>query len=407
MKRPELLSPAGDREKLEAALQYGADAVYMAGSEFGMRAAADNFEIDEIADAISFAHNAGASVYVTLNTMPRNDEVARLPEFLKVLENAKADAVIVADIGVLRAVQKYAPGLKIHISTQASIVNYQSANAWHELGADRIVLARELSIDEIREIRDKTSPELEIEAFVHGAMCMSYSGRCLLSNYMAGRDSNRGRCVQPCRWKYAVVEEKRPGEYMQVVEHDKGTFIFNSKDMCLVSHIPELIDAGIDSFKIEGRVKSAFYNATITNAYRMAIDSYLENPSAWDPNGPWAQEVHKVSHREYFTGFYFGEKPSEYHRDSMYIRDWDVAAMVLECDDDGKALISVRNRFFAGDELELLEPKKPAVAFNAQMTDTEGEPLEVARHAKMQAYIQLPRKAVPGAILRVKRASEE
>ncbi len=403
MKRPELLSPAGDREKLETALQYGADAVYLAGEEFGMRIASENFTQDSIADAIAFAHNAGASVYVTLNTMPRNDEVARLPAFLEILEDAKADGAIVADIGVLNAVKKYAPNVKIHISTQASIVNYQSANAWHDLGADRIVLARELSLEEIREIRSRTPDDLEIEAFVHGAMCMSYSGRCMLSTYMTGRDSNRGRCAQPCRWKYAVVEEKRPGEYYPIEEDAGGTYIFNSKDMCMIEHIPELIEAGIDSFKIEGRVKSAFYNATITNAYRMAIDSYLENPSAWNPKGPWSEEVHKVSHREYFTGFYFGEKPSEYHLDSMYIRDWDVAAMVLDCEADGRARISVRNRFFTGDDLELLEPKKQAAAFKAEITDLEGQPLEVARHAKMEAYIKLPRQAVPGAILRVQR----
>lgn len=406
MKRPELLSPAGDREKLETALQYGADAVYLAGEEFGMRIASENFTQDSIADAIDYAHKAGASVYVTLNTMPRNDEVARLPEFLEILEDAKADGAIVADIGVLNAVKKYAPNVKIHISTQASIVNYQSANAWHDLGADRIVLARELSLEEIREIRSRTPDTLEIEAFVHGAMCMSYSGRCMLSTYMTGRDSNRGRCAQPCRWKYAVMEEKRPGEYYPIEEDGAGTYIFNSKDMCMIEHIPELIEAGIDSFKIEGRVKSAFYNATITNAYRMAIDSYLENPDSWNPKGPWAEEVHKVSHREYFTGFYFGEKPSEYHLDSMYIRDWDVAAMVLDCDAEGNARISVRNRFFAGDDLEILEPKKPTVAFKAEMTDLEGQPLEVARHAKMEAFIKLPRQAVPGAILRVQRAEK-
>lgn len=406
MKRPELLSPAGDREKLETALAYGADAVYLAGEEFGMRCASENFSEDSIADAIAYAHNAGAAVYVTLNTMPRNEEVARLPAFLEVLESAGADAVIVADIGVMTAVKKYAPNVKIHISTQASIVNYQSANAWHELGADRIVLARELSLDEIREIRAKTPAKLEIETFVHGAMCMSYSGRCMLSTYMTGRDSNRGRCAQPCRWKYAVVEEKRPGEYYEICEDGKGTYIFNSKDMCMIEHIPELIDAGIDSFKIEGRVKSAFYNATITNAYRMAIDSYLECPEKWNPKGPWSEEVHKVSHREYFTGFYFRETPSEYHRDSMYIRDWDVAAVVLDCDVDGKARISVRNRFFSGDDLELLEPKKETCAFKAELFDLDGEPLEVARHAKMEAHITLPRQAVAGAMLRVRRGEE-
>lgn len=406
-KGPELLSPAGDREKLDTAIAYGADAVYLAGREFGMRSAAENFSLEELAEAVASAHRAGVSVYVTLNTMPRNEEIARLPVFLQELERMGADAAIVADIGVMRAVQTYAPSLQIHVSTQASVVNYQSANAWYELGAQRVILARELSLSEIREIRERTRPELELEAFVHGAMCMSYSGRCMLSNYMIGRDSNRGRCAQPCRWKYTVVEEKRPGEYFDVMEDERGTYLFNSKDLCMIRHIPELIGAGIDSFKIEGRVKSAFYNATITNAYRMAIDAYWENPDSWDPNGPWAEEVYKVSHREYYTGFYFGETPGEYHLDSMYIRDWDLAAVVRTCDEAGRARISVRNRFFAGDTLELLEPGKPVCAFRAEgLKDEALQPLEAARHAMMEAYITLPRKAQPGAILRLCRTQD-
>lgn len=400
MKKPEILSPAGDFDKLKTAIMYGADAVYLAGDEFGMRTASKNFEGDELARAVALAKEHGVHVYVTLNTMPRSNEVERLPQFLERLDATGIDAVIVADIGVMRLVQKVAPRLDIHISTQASVVNYVSARTWHELGASRIVLARELSLEEIATIRAKTSPELELEAFVHGAMCMSYSGRCLLSSFMAGRDANRGNCAQPCRWKYSLVEELRPGEYYDVFE-DNGSYILNSKDLCMIQYIPELMSAGIDSFKIEGRVKTEYYNATITNAYRMALDAYLKSPETWDRNEIWTTEVEKVSHREYYTGFYFDGNNGQHYEDSSYIRDWDVAAIVLNCDDDGLATVTQRNRFFAEDTLEILEPNVTPTAVSANtMMDMNGNALTVAPHAKMELKIKLPHRVPAGAFLR-------
>ena len=404
MIRPELLSPAGDMEKLEAAIAWGADAVYLAGEEYGMRTSSQNFTVSELYEAVRRAHKAGVLVYVAVNTMPRNDEVDCLPGYLEQVQDAGADALIIADLGVFQLARRYAPQMKRHVSTQASIVNYETAQAWFELGAERVVLARELSIDEICDIREKTDPRLELEVFVHGAMCMAYSGRCMLSNYLAGRDANQGNCAQPCRWQYAVVEEKRPGEYFPIDEDRKGTYLFNSKDLCMVRHIPELLDVGIASFKIEGRVKSAYYNAVVTNAYRMAIDAYLQNPADWNPDGVWAEEVEKVSHRQYYTGFYFGETPSEYRKDSIYIRSWDVAAKVLECGPDGAARVVVKNRIVSGDQLELLEPGCGPIPFVAGgMEDADGNPIACARHATEEILLPLPKQAVPGALVRVRR----
>ncbi len=400
MIKPEILSPAGDFSRLKFAIQYGADAVYLAGNEFGMRTASKNFDNNELKEAVEYSHARGVKVYVTLNTMPRSNEVERLPAFIEKLSEIGVDAVIVADIGVLKLVQKYAPKMSIHISTQTSIVNYLSAREWHNMGADRIVLARELSLDEIITIRQKTDPSLEIEAFVHGAMCISYSGRCLLSNFMTARDANRGNCAQSCRWKYALMEEKRPGEYFPVFE-DGETFILNSKDMCMVSHIPELVRAGISSFKIEGRVKTEYYNATVTNAYRMAVDSYFDNPDKWDPKGIWLDEVQKVSHREYYTGFYFNEGMGQHYGDSTYIRDWDIIAIVEECDDDGNALVTMKNRFSIGDEMELFMPKLPPVPFKVNaMQNEKDEEIECAPHPQMLVKLKLPAKAPQGAFLR-------
>ena len=300
----ELLSPAGDMERLRMSLAYGADAVYLAGPDFGMRSFAGNFTPEELRQAVELCHSRGVAVHVTCNTMPRNDEAARLPEWLEFLQAAGVDAAILADVGVLSLLKKHAPGVKAHISTQASVSNYQAAAAWYELGASRVILARELSLDEIREIRAKAPPALELEAFVHGAMCVSYSGRCLLSNYMTGRDANRGACAQPCRYQYALVEEQRPGEYFPIGEDAGGAFILNSRDMCMIDHVPELMDAGLDSLKIEGRAKSAYYAAIVTAAYRHAIDAV----QAGEPLAPvWRAEVDKVSHRPYSTGFYYGE----------------------------------------------------------------------------------------------------
>ncbi len=388
LNKPEILSPAGDFSRMKFAIQYGADAVYMAGNMFGMRTASKNFNNDELKEAIDYAHARGVKVYITVNSMPRSTEIGLLPEYLRYLKAVGADAIIVADMGVLTLAKREVPELPIHISTQTSIVNYESARAWHNLGADRIVLARELSLDEIITIRQKTDPSLELEAFVHGAMCISYSGRCLLSNFMTGRDANRGNCAQACRWKYALVEEKRPGEYFPVYE-DGETFILNSKDMNMISHIPELVSAGISSFKIEGRVKTEYYVATVTNAYRQALDAYFDGTYTRD--GIWAQEVNKVSHREYWTGFYFNEDYGQHYGDSTYIRDWDIIGIVESCDEAGNAVIIQKNRFFKGDGVELFAPKTAPIPFVLDCFENEkGETIEVAPHPEMRVKIKLP-----------------
>ena len=403
MKKPELLSPAGDFEKLERAIQYGADAVYLAGNLFGMRTASKNFNDEELLRAVKTAHENGVSVYVTVNTMPHHEEIKLLPAFLEYCESIGVDAFLAADLGVFRMIQRHAPKTQIHISTQASIVNFESARAWHDLGASRIVLARELSLDEIITIRQKTDPSLEIEAFVHGAMCMSYSGRCMLSKYMIGRDANRGACAQPCRWKYSVREEKRPDQTFDVVE-ENGTYIFNSKDLCMIEHIPQLIDAGIDSFKIEGRVKSSYYVACVTNAYRMALDSYCADPTGWTPQSVWREELEKVSHRVYYTGFYFGETIGEKYDTSDYVRNWDVVAAVESCDESLTAWVSERNRFFAGDALELLIPGKTGIPFVvSEMWDEEDNSITVASRAEMAVKMKLPCFAPKGAMIRKQR----
>ena len=396
----ELLSPAGDMERLKMSLAYGADAVYLAGTDFGMRAFAGNFTPDEMRQAVTLCHSYGAAVHVTCNTMPRNDEVARLPEWLEYLQDLGVDAVILADVGVLSLLKRYAPRVKAHISTQASISNYQAASAWYDLGASRVILARELSLEEISQLRAKTPRELEIEAFVHGAMCVSYSGRCLLSNYMTGRDANRGACAQPCRYKYALVEEKRPGEYFPIGEDEGGAFILNSRDMCMIDHIPELMAAGLDSLKIEGRAKSAYYAAIVTAAYRHAIDA----AAAGKPLEPvWREEVEKVSHRHYSTGFYFGQ-PGQYTADARYIRDWQVVAVVTACDAAGNATLSLRNKFSTGDELELVGPDVAATPFVAgEMTDADGFPLTQPRNPQMVFHMKLPRQVPPLSLLRACR----
>ncbi|MBE6915940.1 MAG: U32 family peptidase [Ruminococcaceae bacterium] len=403
MKRIELLAPAGDMEKLNRALQYGADAVYLAGNLFGMRAAAKNFDAEELRSAVARAHAQNVAVYITVNTMPHHEEVQMLPEFLEYCESIGVDAFIAADLGVFRLIQRHAPKTQIHISTQASVVNYESARAWHDLGANRIVLARELSLDEICTIRQKTDPTLQLEAFVHGAMCMSYSGRCMLSKYMIGRDANRGACAQPCRWKYKVQEEKRPDQTFTAVEED-GTYIFNSKDLCMIDHIPDLVRAGLDSLKIEGRVKSSYYVACVTNAYRMALDAYHANPDTWKPNPNWREEVEKVSHRVYYTGFYYNEPIGEKYDTSDYVRDWDVVGVVESCEDDGMAWVQERNRFYAGDSLEILVPGTIGQPFVAtELWDEEGNTLEVAAKAEMRLRMKLPCVAPNGAMIRKKR----
>ena len=397
MSKLELLSPAGDMERLKMSVLYGADAVYLAGTDFGMRSFAGNFSPEELPKAVDFAHSHGVKVHVTVNTMPRNGEIATLPAYLEQLDSAGVDALIVADMGAFTLAGKYAPHCQRHISTQQSVANYECAKAWYDLGAQRVVLARELNLEEIREIRAKTPKELEIETFGHGAMCVSYSGRCLLSNYMTGRDSNRGECAQPCRYQYALMEEKRPGEYFPVYEDENGTYILNSRDMCMIDHLGDLMDAGVDCIKIEGRAKSAYYAAIITGAYRHCIDAVAAGKEI-DP--VWRGEVDHVSHRIYSTGFYYGY-PGQYTENSRYIRQWQVCAIVESCDENGLALCSLRNKFHEGDELEIVGPDlKPFPITAGSMTDLEGKALEEPRTPQMQFYLPLPQSVPPYTILR-------
>ena len=393
----ELLAPAGDMERLHMAVLYGADSVYLAGTSFGMRSFAGNFSPEELPKAVEFAHAHGVSVHVTVNTMPRNAEAAALPAYLEQLEDAGVDALILADLGAFQMAGKYAPHCARHVSTQQSIGNYACANAWHDLGAQRVVLARELSLDEIAEIRAKTPKSLEIETFGHGAMCVSYSGRCLLSNYMTGRDSNRGACAQPCRYQYALMEEKRPGEYFPVFEDEKGTYILNSRDMCMIDHLDDLQKAGVDCIKIEGRAKSAYYAAIVTGAYRHCIDSVAKG----EPLDPvWRDEVEHVSHRVYSTGFYYGF-PGQYTENSRYIREWQVCAIVESCTPEGLATCSLRNKFAQGDTLEAVGPDLRPFAFEVgEMLDAEGTALTEPKTPQMRFTLRLPKPVPPYSILR-------
>ena len=402
MKKPEVLAPAGDFFKMKYAIAYGADAVYMAGPSFGMRAAAANFSYEELKAGIAYAHEHGVKCYITVNIMPSNADLPLLPDYLAHLQDCGADALIVAEVGVVRLAKKYAPKVPLHISTQTSILNYESACFWYEQGAERVVLARELSLDEIAELRAKTPAALEIEAFVHGAMCISYSGRCLISQYLTGRDANHGACAQPCRWKYALMEEKREGEYFPVFEDDRGTYLYNSKDLCMIDHIPELIRAGIDSFKIEGRNKTAYYAAGITSAYRRAVDAYMAAPENFVLPADIHKEIGKISHRNYYTGFYFGSQENgQYYEDSQYIRDWEVVGLYQHDAADGRPLFSLKNRFYPGDTLELLRPGHEPYVFKAErITDEEGSLLEVAHHPEMLFSVELPFPVDEFSILR-------
>ena len=379
------------------AVLYGADAVYLAGTTFGMRAFAGNFTPEELREAVRFAHSHGVRVHCTINTMPRNDEVVRLPEHLELLNDAGVDALIVADLGTFTLAGKYASNCQRHISTQASICNYETARAWYDLGASRVILARELSLKEIRIIREMTPEDLEIEAFVHGAMCVSYSGRCLLSNYMTGRDSSRGACAQPCRYQYALMEEKRPGEYFPLFEDGQGTYILNSRDMCMIDHLDDLMDVGLSSLKIEGRAKSAYYAAIVTGAYRHCLDA----AAAGEPIDPiWRDEVEHVSHRPYATGFYYGP-PGQYYANSRYIREWQVVALVTECDEEGNATLSLRNKFRTGDTVELVGPDlRPFSMTVPEMTDQEGQLLNEPRTPQMIFHMKLPKAVPPFTLVR-------
>lgn len=401
MNKLEVLAPAGDEERLAAALNYGADAVYLGRKQFGMRASPMNFEFEQLVKAVGDAHARGVKVYLTCNTLPRNNEIPFFERFVREAVEAKVDALIVADIGLLMLVKRYAPDMEIHISTQTGIVNYATARELHSMGAKRVVLARELCLDEIAEIRAKTSPDLDIECFVHGAMCVSFSGRCLLSQYLVNRDANRGECAQPCRWGYHLVEEKRPNEFYPVFEDEKGTYILNAKDMCMIEHIDKLAEAGVYSLKIEGRAKSAYYVTVVTNAYRMAVDEYYRDPYNFRLPDWIRDEVYKVSHRQYCNGFFFGTPDnSQYYENSGYIRNYDVVAVVDRCE-DGVVYCTQRNRFFAGDKVELLAPsQKPVELALTELFDENGQPVEVANHAMMKFSFRSELTFPPGTVIR-------
>lgn len=402
-KTPELLAPAGDMDALRSAVQFGADAVYLAGTQFGMRTAPSNFTLDALQDAVTYAHAHGVRVYLTCNTLPRNDELSDMEAFLPKAEACGVDAFIATDFGTLRLIRRVTPNMEIHISTQAGITNYETANAFYELGAKRVIPARELSLRELREMRAHIPEDMEIECFVHGAMCVSFSGRCLLSNYLTGRDSNRGDCAQPCRWTYHLQEEKRPGEFYPIGEDGDGTYILNARDMCMIRHIPELVEAGISSFKIEGRAKSPYYVSVVVNAYRCAIDGYLNNPSPDYVPEQWIlDEVYKVSHREYCTGFFFGSprENAEIFYDGVYRRYYETCALALSC--DGEYLhCEQRNKFWNGDEVEILEKGKPPMTVKVQELQTEeGEMLESVPHPMMHFKFKVPFPVQEGALLR-------
>ncbi|MCR4861632.1 MAG: U32 family peptidase [Ruminococcus sp.] len=401
MNKLEVLAPAGDEERLAAALNYGADAVYLGRKQFGMRSSPINFEFEQLVKAVEQAHAKGVKVYLTCNTLPRNNEIPFFERFVKEAVEAKVDALIVADIGLLMLVKRYAPDMEIHISTQTGIVNYVTARELHDMGAKRVVLARELSLDEIAEIRAKTSSDLDIECFVHGAMCVSFSGRCLLSQYLVGRDANRGECAQPCRWGYHLVEEKRPNEFYPIFEDEKGTYILNAKDMCMIEHIDKLADAGVYSLKIEGRAKSAYYVTVVTNAYRLAVDEYYKDPYNFKLPDWIREEVYKVSHRQYCEGFFFGRPDnSQYYENSGYIRNYDVIAVVDECR-DGMVFCTQRNRFFAGDTVELLAPSSKPVEMKLDTLFNEnGEQIETANHAMMSFSFPSEMSFPAGTVIR-------
>lgn len=407
MTRPELLAPGGSLEKLKIAIEYGADAVYVGGEAFSLRVAAENFSVDELKKGIEFAHQRGKKVYLTANILPHNKDIDAFSDYILEVKELGFDAVLVADPGIFALVRELAPDLPIHISTQANNVNYKSAEFWYNQGAERVVLAREMSMAEIKEIREKTPADLELEAFVHGAMCISYSGRCLLSNYMTARDSNQGACAHPCRWNYSLMEETRPGEYMPVYENERGTFIFNSKDLCMIEHIPEIVESGITSLKLEGRVKTAYYVATIVKAYREEIDRYLADPENYVFDKKQLDEIKKVSHRPYSTGFYYGkpDENSQVYTSSSYIRDYDLIGMVTDYDEStGIATISQRNKFSVGDEIEIMRPDKPYFTQTVTyMENDKGESIESAPHAAMTVKMPVSEPVSVNSMLRRER----
>ncbi len=400
----EVLAPAGDYERLCAALDYGADAVYLGGQSFGMRAGPANFTYDSLKSAVELAHKKGVKIYLTCNTLPRNNEIPQFQQFIEEAVDCKVDAVIVADLGLLSLVKKYAPDMEVHMSTQTGIVNYVTANELYNMGVKRIVVARELSLDEIAEIRAKTPSELDIEAFVHGAMCVSFSGRCLLSQYLVNRDANRGECAQPCRWGYHLMEEKRTDEFYPIFEDEKGTYILNAKDLCMIDHLDKLAEAGVTSLKIEGRAKSSYYVSIVTNAYRMAVDLLKNNPKEYKLPEWIRDEVFKVSHRKYCTGFFFGHpKECQYYENSGYIREYDVAAIVEECK-DGTLYATQRNKFNKGDTVEILAPGEhfDIVTIN-QLYNENNEEIESANHAMMKLSFPYEKTYPKNSIIRIKK----
>lgn len=408
MKKVELLSPAGDLERLKIAFIYGADAVYLGGPGYGLRASAKNFSLAEIKEGTEYAHNIGKKVYVTVNIIPHNEDLDGLDNYLKELQNTNVDALIVSDPGVLSLAKEVIPKMELHLSTQANNTNYLSARFWEKQGFKRIVVARELSLEEIKKIKANISEETEIEAFVHGAMCISYSGRCLISNFLTAHDANRGDCKQPCRWKYHLVEESRPGEYFPVYENEKGTFFFNSKDLCMIDHIPDLINAGITSLKIEGRMKSAFYVATVTHAYRRAIDEYYEKGNLWKANSEWMDELRKVTNRDFITGFYYGKTDSDSQRysSSSYIRDYNFVGLVKSYNHEtGIANVEQRYRMFSGEDVEIIGPdlKKAVFTRIEKMWNEEDEPIDVAPHPKQIVKMKLNVPVKENYIIRKKK----
>lgn len=405
IKKPEILSPAGDMECLDSALKFGADAVFLAGKMFGMRSAPQNFDNEQLKTACEKAHSKGRKIYLTCNVLPRNRELDFLPDFLSYAQECGVDAFIIADLGVFEVAKRYAPKVARHISTQAGVTNYATANVLYNMGASRVVLAREIPLDEIAEMRAKIPKELEIECFVHGAMCVSFSGRCLISSYMTGRDANHGDCAQPCRWKYHLFEENREGQYFPVEETSDGTYLYNSRDLCMIEHIPELVKAGVSSLKIEGRAKSAYYTSVITNAYRHAVDDYFENLSDSYTVSPWIkEEVEKISHREYNTGFYFNHEPGQVTGNGGYIRHYDAVAVCEKSIDEKTSLISQRNKFWVGDTLDVLPPS--GVPFDItciSLKNEQGEFVDSAPHPTEKLVMTADKPVPKGSVIRKKR----
>lgn len=406
MKKPELLVPASSLEVLKTAVRYGADAVYIGGEVFGLRAKAKNFSLEEMKEGVEFAHRYNVKVYVTANILAHNSDIEPVKAYFNDLKKVKPDALIIADPAIFTIAKEMLPEMELHISTQANNTNYGTYNFWHSLGAKRVVSARELSISEIKDIRNHIPDDLEIETFVHGAMCISYSGRCLLSSFMAGRDANKGACTHPCRWKYAVVEESRPGQYMPVEENERGTYIFNSKDLCMIDHIPELVDAGIDSFKIEGRMKTALYVATVARTYRMAIDDYFENPKKYEENIPkYKTLISQCTYRQYTTGFFFGkpDETTQIYDCNVYERDYVYLGISGEPLEDGSFVIEQKNKFCVGDKIEIMKADGRDIEANViSITDQDGAAMESCPHPKQIITIKLDQVPEAGDILRMK-----